>query len=346
MKIRIFLLLLLFVVAGLHSSTFSSPDDTLCVAFYNLENLYDNFDDTLKEDSEWNPGGKKEWSEERLSKKMLNLWKAVSSINSDSGPDILGFCESENEAVAQRLVDEYFGKDKYRLAYKESPDGRGIDVGLIYKPEFLQLISVTGDTVQPVGDSYPTRLVLHVTFIQYSTSETLHVFVNHWPSRRGSNDITEIYRCKAAKVLKNRVNELYAEDKNANIIIFGDFNDEPTNISIKDTLGTLPFYGEEEELDIYDDPQLFNLAFEKKEKGEGSYKYQEFWNMLDQIIVSSNLITGKLKYLQDSFEIYKPDWLQTPSGKYKGTPFPTYGGSNYLGGYSDHFPVLAKFIVR
>jgi len=341
--LKIFIIILL---CNIPSFSCADRGDTLSVAFYNLENLFDTLDDSLKLDEEWNIGGEKEWTEERLGKKFLNLTKVISEMNDGEGVDILGFCESENEAVAQRWNDEYFGKDRRRIAYLESPDGRGIDVGVMYKPEKLVLLSVSGDTVHPIGDSYPTRLVLNVNFLKYATSETLHVFVNHWPSRRGNGGLTEQYRIKAAGVLRNRVNELFRNNKFANIIIMGDFNDEPTDISIIDTLGAFPFYGEEEEIDIYDDPQLFNLAYEKKINGDGSYKYRDSWNMLDQIIVSSNLINGNLRYLPESFEVFKPDWLKTYSGKYKGTPFPTYGGSNYLGGYSDHFPVRARFYYK
>ncbi|HOJ17663.1 MAG TPA: hypothetical protein PLT92_03775 [Ignavibacteriaceae bacterium] len=344
MKVKVLLLFFIICVINIPACTTFKGGDTLFVAFYNLENLFDNFDDPEKIDEEYIPGGKKEWTEERLVKKMANLTRVVSEMNNGKDPDILGFCESENEAVAQRWVDEYFGKDRYRLAYKESPDGRGIDVGLIYKPEKLILISVSGDTVPPVADLYPTRMILHVKLQRSVSSEVINVFVNHWPSRRGGDNKTELYRIEAAKVLRKNVNKLFSENKEANVIIMGDFNDEPDNISITEYLNALSFFGEEEETDIYDDPQLFNLATKLDQQGKGTYKYQDQWNMLDQIIVSTNMIRGKFKYIEESFEIFNPGWLQTYSGKYKGTPFPTYGGSNYLGGFSDHFPVTASFL--
>jgi hypothetical protein len=92
--------------------------------------------------------------------------------------------------------------------------------------------------------------------------------------------------------------------------------------------------------------ELFNLSYQSFESGDGSYKYRDTWNMLDQIIVSGSIITGNdFRYLCNSFEVYKPEVIVTKSGKYEGTPFPTFGGRKYLGGYSDHFPVISKFKI-
>jgi endonuclease/exonuclease/phosphatase family metal-dependent hydrolase len=132
------------------------------------------------------------------------------------------------------------------------------------------------------------------------------------------------------------------KDAKTNVLIIGDFNDEPTNKSLHETLGAKGF-----SCDSFDTKQLlFNLAWFKKSQGEGTFKYRDNWNVLDQIIVSSGLMYGKIKYLCNSFDIFKPGFLVTQSGKYAGAPAPTYGGERYLGGFSDHFPVTAKFLVK
>ncbi len=102
------------------------------------------------------------------------------------------------------------------------------------------------------------------------------------------------------------------------------------------------------DFEMNSESELFNLSYASFENGEGSFKYRDTWNMLDQIIVSGSIITGNdINYICNSFEVFNPNFIVTQSGKYEGTPYPTYGGRKYLGGYSDHFPVIAKFkIVR
>ncbi|MFA4924433.1 MAG: hypothetical protein WC557_09595, partial [Ignavibacteriaceae bacterium] len=169
-------------------------------------------------------------------------------------------------------------------------------------------------------------------------------------------DASEKNRVEAAQTLKKSIDKFFSNSGKTNIIAMGDFNDEPTNISIKETLNAQPISCSEigKLSQTPPNPQrgkeaagfLYNLAYSKKMNGEGSYKYKSEWDMIDQIIISGNLLTNKSFHLLcKSFEIYKPDFIVTHSGKYEGAPFPTYGGIRYLGGYSDHFPVLAKFLL-
>jgi len=323
----------------------SSAADTLVVAFYNQENLFDAVDDPQKEDADFLPTSKKEWTEERFDKKMANMSKVIRSMNDNKGPDIIGVCEVENQAVLETMVEKYLSDLNYQIVYKESPDNRGIDVGLLFRKNIFKLASMHADTVE-LPDKYPTRLILNANLVT-PNDDTLHVFVNHWPSRRGGSDASEISRITAAKVLRNEVESLFAASNKSLFLAMGDFNDEPTNISIKDTLNALPLSCDDIDKSKSSIPHLYNLAYGKKIHGEGSYKYQSEWDMLDQIIVSENLLMNEsLHYVCPSFEIYKPDFIVTHSGKYEGAPFPTYGGNRYLGGYSDHFPVLAKFVLK
>jgi len=320
--------------------------DTVVVAFYNQENLFDAVDDPLKDDAEFLPDSKKEWTEERFNKKMSNMARVIRSMNGNNGPDIIGFCEVENQQVIETMVSKHLSDLKYQIVYKESPDNRGIDVGFMFKKDKFTFLDMRADTVF-LSDRYPTRLILNGN-LRTESNDTLHIFINHWPSRRGGAEASEKNRIKAAQTLKSSIEKCFSKSAKPNIIVMGDFNDEPTNVSIKEVLNAQPISCEElNNVSMNPKNNLYNLAYAAKMKGAGSYKYQSEWDMIDQIIISQNLLTDKsFRWICNSFEIYKPEFIVTHSGKYEGAPFPTYGGTRYLGGYSDHFPVLAKFLLK
>lgn len=326
---------------------YAQYEDTLVIAFWNLENLFDTIDDSAKNDEDFLPGGEMQWTDDRLNKKMYNLSKVIQSINDGNGPDILGVCEVENQAVLENMVNNFLSDLKYEVAYIESPDNRGIDNGLVYKKDKFKLLNVQADTVH-LSDGFPTRLIFGANLLTQKNL-AITVFVNHWPSRRGGQSESEQNRIDAAKTLRNAVDRIFGADSIANIFIAGDFNDDPVNVSVLEILRAHPIKCDSLETEYrYDtEGELFNLAYEVYQNGDGSFKYKDTWNMLDQLIVSENLITGEgINYLCNSFEVYKPEFMVTHSGEYKGTPFPTFGGMKYLGGYSDHFPVIAKFLIK
>lgn len=349
MKIFPFTLLLILFNFMLTIKIFSNTigSDTLVAAFWNLENLFDVINDPAKNDEDFLPTGIKEWTEERLDKKMYNLSRVIRSMNDGRGPDILGVCEVEHQHLLDSMIAKFLSDKPYVTAYAESPDNRGIDVGLIFDSTKFSLISISADTVK-LADTWPTRLILNVNLL-FKLKDTIHTFINHWPSRSGGEERSEPNRIAAAKTLRNSVEKIMISNSNANILIIGDFNDEPLNSSILEHLGAQPFIcsGAEDFNIAEDSTNLFNLSYASYADGEGSYMYRSNWNMLDQIIVSTRMIIGEnLSYVCNSFEVYKPEFTITRSGSFKGAPFPTYGGNRYLGGYSDHFPVLAKFIFR
>ncbi len=348
-KLKITLLSIILVFSSSIFKSFPQSNnsrDTICVAFWNLENLFDTVDDPKKNDEEFLPEGRKQWTKEKLHEKLEHLAKVISSMNDNKGPDIMGFCEVEHRALIDSMLSEYIQNKNYKIAYAESPDKRGIDNGMIYDSVKFKLLSIKADTVT-LPDKYPTRFILNVN-LQYRVKDTLVLFVNHWPSRSGGELKSEPNRISAAETLSGQVKKYFMKNSNANIIIMGDFNDEPGNKSILKTLNAHSFSCKSDtgQSDFKQmNNELYNLAYRLYENDEGSYKYHDDWNMLDQMIVSANLLGNKpLRYLCNSFAIYKPSFMITHSGKYKGTPFPTYGGSRYLGGYSDHFPVTAKFL--
>ncbi len=343
MKKTLLPLLLLPIIFSFGSETCSQTEsDTVVIAFWNLENLFDTVDDPNKEDEEFLPGGSKEWTDERLDKKLYNLSRIIRSMNDDNGPDLLGVCEVEHQQLLDDLISEYLKDKNYKTAYLESPDNRGIDNGLIYNADLFTLISVKGDTVK-LDDGYPTRLVFNANLLT-KNNDTLNVYVNHWPSRRGGEKESEPNRIDAAETLRSAVDKNIKSNPDAKVIVMGDFNDEPGDASLINHLRATPFYCDSSEYYDFIMLELVNIAYPQYANGSGSYKYRDDWNMLDQIIISNSLLYNKnFYYICNSFEVYKPDILVTHSGKFEGTPFPTYGGSRYLGGYSDHFPVIAKF---
>ncbi len=338
---------LLIIIVLFFSTCNAQEEDTLYVAFWNLQNLFDTVDDPEKNDESFLPDGDMQFTPERLDNQMYNLSRVIRSMNNGNGPDLLGVCEVENQAVLERMVNKFLPKLDYKIAYLESPDNRGIDNGLLYKKDKFKLLNLQADTVH-LSDGWPTRLIFGVNLLTES-DEKLTVFVNHWPSRSGGQEESEPNRIAAAQTLRGAVDRIFNKDVNAKIIAIGDFNDEPVNISVLETLKAYPLkcdslHAEFEEESV---GELYNLSYPAFESGFGTYKYKDDWNMLDQVIVSGSLITSEnFFYLCNSFEVYKPNIIVTQSGKYKGAPFPTYGGRRYLGGYSDHYPVIAKFIVN
>lgn len=341
------LLLVLFITTSIFCKCSENPDEYLFVAFWNVENLFDTTDDSDKSDEEFLPSGSYEYTEERLERKMYNLARIIRSMNDNNGPDILGICEVEHVYLLDSMNNQFLSDFNYESVGLESPDARGIDNALIFKTDKFTFLSMSADTVK-LTSGYETRLILRVSLLT-KLNDTLHIFVNHFPSRRGGEEKSERSRIETAQILRNSVNIILNENPKAKIFVIGDFNDEPTNNSVLNTLAAVPIKcdsltGITDEEDLSSD--LFNTSYQQYEEGIGSYKYRDDWNMLDQIIISKELLVGKyLQYECNSFEVYKPSFMVTQSGTFEGAPFPSYGGRRYLGGYSDHFPVSAKFNI-
>ncbi|MCB0743042.1 MAG: hypothetical protein KDC67_04000 [Ignavibacteriae bacterium] len=348
MKKNILLLVILFFISTLVSCSQKEKvksenlEYSFYVANWNVENLFDVIDDPDKNDEEFLPSGSKEWTERKLINKMTNLARVIEFMNDGNGPDILGVEEVENEALLIDLTENYLENKNYKIAYSESPDARGIDNGLIYNSEVFGIESVNPLSIQ-FDEPKSSRDILFVQLVAHKNKEVLNVFVNHWPSRREGLKESEKFRINAAETLLKEIDKLKKENPNPAIIILGDFNDLPANISISKTLNAKPINCEDENRDSF----LQNITYNLFQKGEGSYKYKDNWNMLDQIIISNSLLDKVgIDYICNSFIIIKPDFMVEQEGKYKGTPWPTFGGRKYLGGYSDHFPVGAKFIIN
>lgn len=306
----------------------------MTVAFYNVENLFDTIDTPNKIDEEFVPADPKNWNTERYFKKMNDLAKVISSIDPDKLPDIVGVCEIENNTVLSDLAkSKMLKKANYQIVWNDGPDERGIDCALLYNPKTMKLISQQFlKVVNPLDTAFATREIVYVQGA--IKNEVFHIFVNHWPSRRGGQDGSNNDRVLAATVLRNKVDQIFAENENSNIIIMGDMNDEPINASISEVLKALPS----------DQPvknnQLVNLMYAEAVSGLGSYAYKGEWDMIDNLIVSGYLINKKsgLKTTADNGYIFHQPFMEFVNDKGEMSPNRTYGRT-YFGGVSDHFPV-------
>ncbi len=330
-------LLLLITVSSFSQNANYQAENNFTVVFYNVENLFDTIDNPNTIDEQFLPQSDKKWNTGRYNKKINDLGRVISSVNINELPELVGLCEIENKTVLEDLTHSRFlKKGDYGIVHEESPDARGIDVALLYRKSDFQYINHQIYRIHFNFDpETTTRDILYVKG-SLNNGENLHVFVNHWSSRREGQAESEPKRVYIAQVLRSKVDSLLSKDKKAKIIIVGDFNDEPTNKSIHKVLNATNNLHTK---NIY---ELYNLMFDKAINGEGTYNFRGNWNMLDNVIVSQTLLNTKKGYRvsPDGAMIFKKRWMMydnVKTGQF--TPSKTYGGPNYYGGISDHFPV-------
>jgi len=316
------------------------------IAFYNIENLLDTKNDSLTFDDDRTPEGKDNWTQERYLRKVENIAKVLSEIGTEvtkTSPDIIGLCEVENKKVVEDLVNHPNLIDKdYGIIHFDSPDERGIDVAFLYKksafiPNTLKSHRLLLSNTEGFRDYTRDQLVIG----GFLDDEQIHFIVNHWPSRSGGEARSKPFRIAAATLNKRIIDSIIRLDVTAKIISMGDFNDDPTDDSLKKILNTKGDWKTLEEND------LFNPMEKLYKKGIGSLAYRDKWNLFDQFFFTGNLINAEKKnYSFWKVGVHNPSYLLSQSGKYKGYPFRTYAGGSYIGGYSDHFPVYLYLIKK
>lgn len=314
------------------------PDDQLAVAFYNLDNLYDTIDDTDHDDAEFTPSGKYAWDVERYRQKLANMEKVISILAGGNAPDVLGMCELESQQALNDLFSTGTLKGHYSIIHYDSPDERGIDVAFAYNKKKLSVLQSQNIRVKLQRDTADrTRDILWVRTLIHSSKDTIDFIVCHFPSRREGKDQSEPDRIDAARACITTARGK-CNLSNQNLVIMGDFNDEPWDKSISSVIGAT-------DIRKNDGSDLQNLVWQFRDQGKGSYKYRDQWNMLDQFMISNALNDGKgAEYVKGSVNIASYDWM-VQTGKYKGFPLRTFGGDKWLNGYSDHFPIYMNIKI-
>lgn len=295
---------------------------SLRVGFWNVENLFDLKDDPTTRDEEFALGGKKNVTQDIYDLKLKNCAAVLADLNAD----VLGLCEVENYFVLDELNRAYDGRD-YKIIHYDSPDQRGIDNALLYDPEVFNVIA-TKPILNNLPEGGPTRDILYVQG-EYK-GHTLHIYVNHWPSNYGGKKKAIPKRRATARLLANEIAEKLSNDPDAEIVLIGDFNEEPTddNVSILKSVNMTsmmePLMGQ---------PQV------------GTYVYRGKDNFLDQIIISTGLQDEQGLTARQAAILDKPKYRQQ-EGKYAHYPFRFWAGNLLLGGYSDHLAVYVEINAR
>jgi hypothetical protein len=314
------------------------------IAFYNLENLFDTENDPKTYDDDRTPTGKDHWTLEKYNSKLRNISRVISEIGKDltgKPPIIIGVCEIENRKVLEDLISQNpLEPHNYGIIHIDSPDRRGIDVALLYRYDVFTPTFIKKYELILFDDQYPlnrifTRDQLLVSGIL--DGEYVHLIINHWPSRRGGESKSRSKRIKAAQLNRRIIDSIFSTDPYAKILIMGDFNDDPTNISIKKYLKTM---------DSKDEAAM-KLLFNPMEKmfsnGVGSLAWRDGWNLFDQIMLSAEFIKNDFSsYRFYKAGVYNKSYLTQKEGRYNGYPYRF--NIDLYDGYSDHFPVFIHLI--
>lgn len=302
------------------------------IAFYNLENLFDIYNDERTNDDEFLPTSAKRWTEKRYRKKIYKLGSVISKIGFESSqkpPVLVGLAEVENDTVLNDLIQsEDLHGYNYGFVHYDSKDERGIDVALLY--DYDQFVVESSETYSlcietPEGVRDFTRDILLVSGIL--DGELIHLIVNHWPSRHEGDNETSYKRMIAAKRVLEIISKLLEQYTAPKIVVIGDFNDNPNNESIQ----FLTANG-----------NLFNATEFLWSRDRGTENHDFQWNLFDQILISKNLLSHEGEYCFESADIFDDKFVTQFHGKYQGQPFRTYIGKKYMGGYSDHFPIFIQ----
>lgn len=337
-KIKILILFFIVYIAGAVSQ------NGFRVMFYNVENLFDTCDDSLKNDNDFLPDGFMRWTDWKYREKLYNISKVITAVGGMESPALVGLCEVENDSTMYDLTKRSpLSVQEYDYIITQSPDERGIDVALLYQRHKFKLLDYKEYTISFSDKKRrPTRNILHAVGTTIN-KDTLDVFVCHFASRVSGTSETEQARIESAQILRNRVDSILSIRHKPGIIIMGDFNDQPNDESLLKVLKAGPI---KESISSND---LYNLLFTKNKRGEtGTYKYRGVWSVNDHMIVNGELLkeTNSVHIKNSSAKIYNEMFLLEEDLKYYGLkPFRTNLGPRYLGGFSDHLPIFMDLII-
>ena len=310
------------------------------IAFYNVENLFDTINDINKND-EASPIMEIKFNRSEIYKKKVeNMASVIADIGSDlvnKSPSIVGLSEVENRNVIEDLLNnEHLLNKNYDIVHYDSPDERGIDVGLIYNKNVFKINSTKSHELIIYDNKSSKRNYTRDQLVVSGLldNELIHIIVNHWPSRSGGEERSRAGRMAAAELNKKIIDSLQNKYKNAKIITMGDFNDDPHDDSMKKILNAKKYIEDVKTNGIYNPMEVI-----LSDQGIGSNAYRDVWQLFDQILVTEPFLNKKY----DSYQFYKAgifnkSYLINKAGRYKGYPFRSFSWGSFTGGYSDHLP--------
>ena len=336
-------LLLFLSVVAFAATTAMAQQKPYMVAFYNLENLFDIYNDPETHDDEFTPEGVKQWNEIKYQKKLSNMERVLfdmASIQRDY-PIVIGVSEIENRSVLEDLVSQPKLKGaNYRICHYDSPDARGVDVAFLYRADVFKLEG--SDNIKLVVEELPDFRTRDLVVMWGSIEgEPFYFLVSHWPSRLGGKEASAFKREACAKQIREIKDSVLKENPATKVIVMGDFNDDATDSSIVKTMGAK---GKIKELESGD---FFNPYNQMLRAGLGTLAYQDAWNLFDNICITENLVNaeeGKLRLVKGQGmkywgNIFTRPYMLQQEGQYKGYPLRTFVTNNFQNGFSDHFPV-------
>ena len=327
-----------FILLHAYCVLYAQDNRHLRIVFYNAENFFDIKVDSTRDYNAFTPEGDQHWTLSRYFLKRNNLFKTLLALGKGDPPALVGMCELENESVLEELIYRTPLKNAgYKIVHYESPDRRGIDVGLIYRSDLLTLIQSEPINVHDTADpGFLTRDILFAAF-ETSASDTIFVYVNHWPSRYGGQLESVDKRMLAATTLRRHYDSLVLKLPGAKVVMMGDLNDSPEDDSVLKGLRAFSYESN------HQPDGLINLFTNKNSLGfDGTLKHVHDWQIFDQIIVSPALFGSEMgtRYCDGSARIFVADFLLEDDDRYLGKKLHrTYSGPNYIGGFSDHLPV-------
>ena len=333
---KVYLLLFLSFSLSFTGCAQKTDDHAITVAFYNCENFFDTVHNPAKEDEEFTPEGKYHYTQRIYEQKVHNIATVIQTMNGSDGPALIGLAEVENNTVLNDLTHQpEIARRNYKYEWFDGPDPRGINVALLYNPKYFVVLKAEPLHVDlsGTGGKSVTRDVLHVYGIL--NGDTVHVFVNHWPSRIGGEDESSPKRAIAAKVDKDAIDAVMKKTPDAKVIVMGDLNDNPIDNSITNVLGAKGETNDVQRSGLYD--PWINIY----KNGGGTEEYKHSWNLFDQVIISDGFLKNKNHKLHyEKAEIFKPDLIIDHYKGHEGEPHRSFVGTHWINGYSDHFPVI------
>ncbi len=340
MKLKLLLLSLLAVaVAAVAQRPYK-------VVFYNVENLFDTVDDPSTHDSEFLPEGAKRWNAAKYNRKIGNIDRVLFDIAATDRifPVVIGLSEIENRSVLEDIVAApKLAVADYRIVHYDSPDPRGVDVAFLYRPsEFHLSGSRAVRAVVPGLANFRTRDIL--TMWGTIDDAPFYFMVAHWPSRLGGRDASEFKRMAAGATMRRLADSVLAANPATRVIAMGDFNDDPTDPSIAESLGAHSYRTK-----VTADA-LYNPFAEMHRAGLGTLAYGDAWNLFDNIVVSGNMLGRNAGFhlvpipgSKYDGAIFRQPYMVQREGAFRGYPLRSFVGDNFQGGFSDHFPVYILF---